>query len=334
MSTASLRTAIVPRSSGNYQSCWVRLEQITPAEAKTKAAVVDIYNLWLAAATGKSAVRLRPDNCPVEFDGSITRVFLGFYIWPSRPALPYTLTVALGRLGTTSVVRPRRSFSAIIDNASRYALPYFMESVTVIWETPAWSPFGEQFLPPPAPRLVDGIWLVWDEEVFGAFRVDGIAVGASLVLEMEFTREVISRPLRPDEEQQWYTGPGGQLILTTRPDSKLDSHRITDLKNAITVRAACGGDDLGRDDIDHTTITTEIHDVTIPECVKTALSLCPGDEDLEELVCQSIPEKRVFYNACTGDILGEEEEDGGESYCSKTVTAPTSGQSWLPGGGL
>lgn len=333
MTTASLRTAIVQRSSGNYQSCWVRLEQIMPDEAKSKAAVADIYNLWLAAATGRSAVRLRPDNCPVEFDGSVTRVFLGFYIWPSRPDLQYALTVALGRLGDTSQVRPRRSFSAIVDNASRYALPYYMQSVTVTWETPAWNPLGERLLPAPPPRLIDGIWLVWDEEVFGAIRVEGTAVGASLVLEMEFTREVISRPLRPDEEQQWHTGPHGELILTPTPENTLDSHRITDIKNTITVRAACGGDQIDGEDIERTTITTDIHDVTIPECVKAALSLCPGEEDLSDIMCETLPDKRVFYNGCNGNVLGEREGDGGSSYCSKVVTRPKSSQGWLPGGG-
>lgn len=333
MTTHSLRAAIVPRSSGNYQSCWVRLEQIMPDEAKSKAAVADIYNLWLAAATGRSAVRLRPDNCPVEFDGSITRVFLGFYLWPSRPDLQYSLSVALGRVGIARQVRPQRSFSAIVDNASRYALPYYMESVTVIWETPAYTPSGEQILPAPQPLLVDGIWLVWDREVFGAIRVDGLAVGSAIVIEMEFERQVITRHLREDEEQQWHTGPHGELILTPTPENTQDSHRVTDLKNALTVRAACGGDGLGRDEVDPATITTETHDVVIPECVQTALSICPGEEDLESLLCETLPEKRIFYNACTGQTLGERAGDGGSSYCSRVVTAPKSSQGWLPGGG-
>lgn len=331
---ASLRTALVPRSSSSYRSCWVRLEQIMPDEAKQMASVADIYNMWTAAASGRSAVALRPEGCPVEFDGKITRVFLGFYVWPSQPNLQYTLTVAMGRIGHPRLVRKTRSFSAIIDRADRYALPHYMRSVTVQWETPAYTPAGELILPAPQPRLVDGIWLVWDEPVFGAVRITGVAIGAAIVLEMEFERGIVTRPLREDEEQQWHTGPSGQLILTPTPESKMDSHRITDLKNAITVSSACGGDTIEQGDVENVTVTTETHDVVIPVCVQTALSLCPGEEDIESLACEELPDKMVYYNACTGSVMGSELGDDGSSYCSKVSTAPISRPWWLPEGGV
>jgi len=153
-----------------------------------------------------------------------------------------------------------------------------------------------------------------------------------VVLEMEFNRAVTSRPLRPDEEQRWHTGPSGELILTPTPESTYDSHRIKDIKNAVTVTSSCGGDVIEGDDVEDTNITTEVHDIVIPECVKKALELCPGELDHDNLFCEDLDDKQVYYNACNGKVLGSREGENGKSYCSKVVVAPTSSQSWLPGG--
>lgn len=330
MDTASLRAALVSRASSNYRSCWVRVEQIIPEEVENFANIADVYNLWMSAATGRSAVALRPDGCPVEFEGKITRVFLGFYIWPSRLDLQYSLTVAMGKLGDARQVRPLRAFSAVLDLADRHALPYYMSSATVRWETPAFNAAGEQILPPPQPRLVDGIWLVWDEPLYGVIRVNGPAVGQSVILTMEFEREIISRPMTDDEIQTWRSVPGGGLILTPSPESTYDSHRITDIKNAITVHSPCGGDGVDKGDVETTTWASETTDIIIPECVKRALELCPGDLDDTLLNCDALPDKRVYYNACTGAVLGTEEGDDGSSYCSRIDTAPEASQPWLP----
>ena len=170
--------------------------------------------------------------------------------------------------------------------------------------------------------------------MFGVVRIDGVAVGEAVVLEMEFERGIVTRDLREDEEQQWHTGPHGELILTPTPESTQDSHRITDLTNAITVRSACGGDTIESDDVANVTVTTEVHDVVIPQCVKTALSLCPGEEDITSLACEELSEERVYYNACNGRVLGTEAGDDGCSYCSKVSSAPISRPWWLPEGGV
>lgn len=326
----SLSVSLVPESESAYKSCWVRLEQIMPDEAKQLASAADVYNMWMAAALGKSAVRLRPDNCPVEFDGSITRVFLGFYVWKSKPTLKYSLSAALGNIGRVSPVHPTRSFSAVVDNSDRYALPFYMSTVTVTWETPAFNEYGERYLLAPMPRLVDGIWLVWDTPVFGAIRISGIAVGDAVVLEMEFERVITTRPYREDEEQKWHEGPNGSIILTPTPESYRDSNSISDLKNAITVTSECSSDAVENSDVENVQVTTEIHDVTIPWCVKKALSVCPGEDDIADLFCEELSEKTVYFNTCNGKVLGSKGGDSGSTFCSKIVTAPKSGQGWLP----
>lgn len=336
MQTSSLELALVSTTAAHdYQSCWCRLEQIMPDEIKRSATVADLIKLWLVAATGGSASRVRPDDCPVEIDGETSTIiaYLGFYIWPSHPDLEYLLHSTFGRFSNPRSVSAARSFSVMINNTRRYALPYYMTGVQTTWESPVYTAGGEQILPRPTITVEDGIWLVFSEECFGALRVNGSARGASVVLELKFIKPASTRPLNDAERLEWWAGPNGEIILSPPPDTITDTYRITDFKNVISVSFSCeglsGGDDIDTGDIDQTNIITETLDVVLPKCLEDLLNFCP-DTDIAHIFCEQIPTTTIYFNACTGEILGETTKRDSNSYCSKIVDSPLSGLGWLP----
>ena len=334
--STSLELTLVSRSR-NWDTAWCRLEQIIPDESETAPKVADVYNLWLAAATGRSAQRLRPASCPVELDGDTIRAFLGFYIWPSAPLLRYSLASALGKIGPRMAIYKHREFSAWLDDVDRYALPYHMSGVQVVWETPSFDRYGERHAVHPAVRVDDGIWLVFSARVSGGIRVSGMASGSSVVLEMEFKKGLSLVETSDADTLEWQRGPNGEIIINPAPTTKLVSERISDVKNVISVTWEGGGVGVERDDLVDTKSTTSQVDVVLPQCLTDLLSFCPdpffGAEDNSSLFCEQLKKKRVYYNACTGQVLGSREGDDGQSYCSR-VAAPGSGKvpAWLPEG--
>lgn len=337
MQTAALDMTL-SSSVLTYKSCWCRLEQIIPDEKKKSANIADVYNLWLTAATGRSAIKLRPDGCPVEFDGatSTIRAFLGFFVWPSQPNLSFLLSSTFGRFSSPSPVSVLRSFSVMVDHSRRYALPYHMVAVNAVWETPVFNSRNELISHRPKITVEDGLWLVFPEDCFGALRVTGLAQGFSTILELEFIKTATERPLSEQEQQEWHAGPSGEIILSPSPSSLYESYKITDLQPVIKVSYSCGEksyeDEAEQDELENTDITidTETLNVTLPKCLEDVLSFCPGDADVANIFCEQIPTTTVYYNACEGTTLGETTKRDGNSYCSKVVDSPTAGIGWLP----
>lgn len=344
MATATKNLDLVLESpqAAEYQSCWVRLEQIIPDESTTAPNVADIYNLWLAAATGRSAQKLRPATCPVEFNGNTITSFLGFYVWQSDPGLQYSLVAALGKIGQRMSVSKRREFSVFLDNVDRYALPYYMQSVSVAWETPTLNNLGERYTIKPTWKVVDGIWLVFSKPVFAAIRISGQAIGAAVVLEMSVKKGITtSDDITEADLEEWRRGPNGEIIINAAPTSKLVVDIIRDLKNTITVVWSCpyglDSDSVKDDELENTSTTADQVDVVLPQCLSDLLSFCPdpflGLDENTNLWCDELTNENVYYNACKGNVLGSREEKDGQSYCSR-VAAPTSATTatWLPEG--
>jgi len=318
----------------SYKSRWVRLEQIMPSEADKYANVADLYNMFLSAATGKSAQALRPDGCPVEFDGDKIIAYLGFYIWPSDPNIAFSLTTTLGTIGSRRVVKASRSFSAMINNTNRYALPYYMTTVTISFETPVFNEFQQQLDLPPTWQIVDGIWLVFSEPIFAAVRIVGTAHGAAVVLELTFTKGLSEEQTVIGDYEEWFRGPNGEIIINSMPSTKVTSEIISNVDVAISVSfiTESGGDSLNPGDVDSTSLTIEQHSVELPECLKSVLSFCPDAFDpfgLLTTFCDTRASKDVFFNGCNGKILGEREKEGGRSYCQKLETI-SEVSPWLP----
>lgn len=317
MTSNSLRIAITGTdpTAINLPDAWVRLEQELPSVLSQFASIRDVYQLWLAAATGRSAQKLRAINCPVEFVGADTHVYLGFYAWPSDPALNYSLSSAIGTLGSGQIIRKQREFSLFVNNRSRADMPCYLEDVTVEWETPTFNRYGDRI---PAPTITNhNTWLEFSVEVFGAMRITGTAVGAYLVCEMVLTRPITQQAATPAVIAAAQIGPNGELIYTPPSTVQLNGYKISNLENTIT---AAWLNPSGETDTDQLRLE-------IPQCVKDVLEFCPDMYKTILLWCDKTATREVYYNSCTGDLIGVWDGVDEQSYCSSTEV----GSSFDPG---
>jgi len=287
--------------TGADSTARVRLEQIVPAETSKFANVRDLYQAWLLAASGQPARLYRAGGCPIEFEGSTVRFFLGFYAWPSDPALPYNLTASLGQLGPGQRVEMAREYSEFVDNASIVALPFFMEDITATWETPTYTRYGER-IPPPAISAA-GIEAEFAREVFGAVRIAGTAIGDYHVV----TVEVDKTAWKEEGQEPPAPSRGDVVIVTDLTPEKLNADKIANIEITVTVTWEQPDGTLGTDQLR----------LEIPQCVLDVLSFCPGGAPYYLLWCEKSSDRQVYYSGCTGEVISVRDGVNEKSYCSK-----------------
>jgi hypothetical protein len=301
MTAPALVITISPAGDVAASAAWAHLEQIVPADVDDYASLKDVHDLWLAAATGKSAALLRASTCPVEFDGETILIHLGFYVWPCRPDLPFTLSAALGEIGAGRKIEKSRQFSVFVDNRDRIDLDFYMEQVQVVWESPTFDRFGAA-IPAPGYTVIDGVTISFDTEVFGAARITGIAVGFHHVITMEISKPVTTiedppPPQLPDDNM---------IIFGVNPYVQgQDAPKIENLENTVAVTWQAG---------DQT--QCEQLRLVIPKCVATLLAMCPDMYGIIVLICSETSTMTVYFNACNGEILTEREGKDPHSFCS------------------
>lgn len=297
MTTESLRVAVVGQDpvAGSADEVWVRLEQLVPPTLAWYPTVRDLYTMWNAAATGRSARTIKPVGCPVEFVGSDIHVYLGFYAWPSTPELAYSLTATLGSISAGQLIRKAREFSVMVDNATRIDLPYYMDDLAWEWETPVFDRDGGRISPPSITN--HNTWLEFGAETFGALRISGAAVGfyhlSEMVLSKPLTEEEISAEEQQEIDQQQLDD--GRIIYTPRPTTRLNGYRIENMENTIT--AAWLDTDGGTD--------TDQLRLTIPPCVEDVLNFCPDMYATIVLQCDQVATRQVYYSTCKEDTIVE-----------------------------
>ena len=299
MSTESLRIAITGRdlSASAGDDAWVRLEQVTPSRLAYYASARDIYQMWTRAVTGQSAQTMRPPGCPVGFAGDDIYVWLGVYVWPSHPDLTYTLSAAIGTVGTAQIIRKAKEFSLFADNTSRLDLPYYMEDLTWEWESPCFDRYGAEIARPEITN--HGSWLEFSTEVFGGLRLSGTAVGnyhiAEMILHKPLTEEELSeeeQEILQTEEQEEYEDNGILVYVPKRP-TRLNGYKIENLQNTITAAWI---------EADGSTDTDQLR-LDIPPCVEEALAFCPDMNKIIVLLCKEVSTRQVYYSTCTGKIV-------------------------------
>ncbi len=307
---------VSPESSAG--EIWAHIEQIKPPAILQYASLRDVYRLWLAAATGRSARAIRPEGCPVEFIGSKTHIYLGFYVWPSSDLLAYAVTAAQGELSSPAPIRKLREKSYLVDGDT-LKLPYRMEDAEITWQTPCFLTDNTRLDADPE-WISTGTEIRFSEPVFGVCRVKGKACGMSYVCEMIFDKEVIEDDAVPAAEDisntkyMVYDVNGYRSILPAPVN--LNSNKIENLQNTITTSWI----DDGR------TVTEQLR-LEIPDCVQSVLSFCPGEYMTTEIICREVTDKVVYYNGCTGEFLFTDEKPG-MSFCSKIDLQDR--PSWLP----
>ena len=268
MSEKNLRISISqsPDSFFGSDESWVKLEQKLESELAYYASIRDIYKMWTLAVSGKSAHSYKPIGCPVEFIGSDIYVYLGFYVWPSNPDLLYHLAASLGTIGPIQKIELQREFSGFVDNSNYWEFPYYMEDVTVEWETPTFNSYGDSITEPSI--TITNTKLEFSSEVFGAFRVKGKAIGGyyllTIVLNKPMTQEEITEEdIKNNIIQQIQDK---KIVFSPPPIVKLNSYKIENLESTVTADWLL---------LDGTTETEQL-EFEIPQCVKDILNFCPN----------------------------------------------------------
>lgn len=271
--TQSILTINYSRPIVSAPPLWVKLEQIIPQGLRSYASIKDLYDLWLAAKTGRSAQNIRlGDVCPVEVEGKIVRLWIDFYVWLSDPSLPYSVSAGIGSFSAQEVTNTHKEFSLVVEDAAYLNLPYYFgPDIEVFWESATFDSLGEQ-IHNVTITVVNGNRLYFSEEVFGVVRVSGSAAGFKqrLTLEVE--------------------------ALTDQATGEYIEYTLTEFNVDIIVTT------------DFSEETMHLSDSTLPECVRELLSRCPNQENID--LCTSFAERgllgkilTVFYNSCTGEVL-------------------------------
>lgn len=308
----SLRINRASEAVAQASAPWVRLEQILPAKTARYANLADVYQAWTYAATGKSNRAVRPRGCPVEFDGSIVRFFIGFYAWPSNPELPYQLTSTLGEVGPQQLARLPREFSAFANNTRIIDLECWMEDVTVAWETPVWDRYGSRIA---VPKITNhSTYLEFDRECFGALRIKGRAVGGYHVLTVEIDKEIWDEPEAPRPEQQ----QGDITFINQLYHNTTNSNKIGRIEPVITATWQAAENIAAADQLK----------LEVPQCVLDVLAYCPGNPLYLLNWCETISKTQVYYSACDGAILKVCNGLDPHKYCSQ-IALDTDPGPWL-----
>jgi hypothetical protein len=312
MNTYNIAIQYVPKdpASNALREPWVHLEQVTPPPLMQFATLQDVYRLWMAAATGKSAQLIRPAGCPMDFYGQLVHIYLGFYVWPSDPELPFTLSTSNGVFGKYLTLHKAREFSEFIDNADSLDLPYYMEDITVVWETPCYDRYGAQIDRPEV--TITPTRLTFDPEFFGCIRVYGKAIGFGVVDYITMGKE-IKKDETPDEDQgkpySAYMVYDKNGYHTEKPPAvDLTGTKISNLQCTVTASWTA---------LDGKTTKTSQLQMVIPQCVRDMLEMCPGMYDKFLMICYEMERMKVYFNGCDGDVIYTEVGDGGFSICTK-----------------
>ena len=260
-----------------------------PKENAEYASLRDLHDMWIAASTGQSAQLMRPSTCPVEFENDIIRVMLGFYTWPSSPDLPFSLSPAMGVISAGQKIEKVKEFSVFVNNQDSFALEYYMTEISTYWETPTFDRDGGDI---PAPVVtIDGNYLRFSTEVFGAIRIKGIAIGFHHVVTMELEKGVDQEPSAETEPAE--TPFDEDDIITGLPEYwDWNSPKIENLENTITATWVDGEES-----------ETEQLRLELPLCVEELLKMCPNAYTSLTAICNEISTLTVEYNACTGAVI-------------------------------
>jgi hypothetical protein len=302
MTLANTTITYVAASAGSLVTDWVKLSQIIPPEITQYASLKDVEKLWRIAATGGSAQRQRATDCPVEFDGENVIVYLGFYAWPSRPDLAFTLAAAIGEISGDQIINMPREISVFVDNRSTVDLDYWLENAVIEWETPAFDRYGAEI---PRPTWTNHhTHIEFASEFFGCVRIKGTATGHHYTSTMTLAKPIVEEPITPNKPDPNH--PENVIIIGGEtPTTQLNGYKIENLQNTITATWLDNGE-----------TKTDQMQLVIPSCVKAILEMCPNMLETIVLLCHETSTLKVFWNTCTGQVMSAAPVNK-RSYCNE-----------------
>lgn len=205
---------------------WMRLEQ--QPVTSNRLTTADLQAMLALVQSGTSARAYKPPGCEASVLADQVVADLTLKVWPSSLELPYTLTGALVTVGAKSALQEWHEFDLIVPMADRVDLPYLCESITLTWQTPAYTSQGVEIQPPAITASPTSLRLA--AEVFGVLRVRFLALGWSHPLRFAMAKTDASAitSLKPAVTLTWAGGaerldlklPGClEALLAFCPDS-------------------------------------------------------------------------------------------------------------------
>ena len=237
----------------------------------------DLDAMLTMARSGLSARMRQRQRCPwatIGADGTIT-MRLACHVWPTDPAILYTLTAAGCTVGPGAPVRVEREIDLAVQGATEIGLPWRVEGVSTRWQIPC---VDEWCRPVASPTITAaGAVLRLSEPCYGVLRLRAAAVGYRHTLSCSWVKR---------------TPVGEAKYAYNRIDARL----------SVT---GSWTDEAGAPQ-------TTIEALELPACVQDLLAMCPAG-DLPVVVGQITPDGEgltpvVYYNSCTGSFIGMQYE--------------------------
>lgn len=260
---------------------FAKLEQENVPKSSQGATLQDAASMLKYVQQGGNAFDYISDNCAeLKIVDGVVTVTMGFYVWPSRMDLPYTLETTVGEISPVSVeYSEARSFDILFRNTKSVDVGYVFEG-QLTKQMQFYTSDGSDISPDPT-IYVKGSTVYLSKGASTVLRADVVAKGY---------RHTVVLTLNP--------------VATTKLDKETGATvEVTgyELKSpAITVDWSS---DNNPDETKNDTLTMKI-----PKCVEDVLEACPdasnsltlnkdkdNDEDSQFYF--------VYWNTCTGGVI-------------------------------
>ena len=265
--------AAADQSASDTPAWRVTLEPETAPSWANAVNAEDLEVMYSTARSGLSARWRQRQRCPwadISANGTIT-VTLACHVWPSDPAIVYTLTSAGCEVGEATAVSVEREIDVAVQGATSIELPWRVEGVSAWWQIPC---VDEWCRPVDSPAIIaDGAVLRLSAPCYGVLRLRATAVGYRHTLSCSWVKRT---PVGAAEYA--YNEISATLSATVSWTDEDDEQQST------------------------------IEPVELPACVTDLLEMCPdgakpvvvgeisdGDDDERTPV--------VYFNACTGSVI-------------------------------
>lgn len=324
MDTNSLSIQFIPDTSITSDSVWLNMEQVDIPRTEAYANFEDIYQMFIRASTGISAKTYSKSDCPIEVtsDGKI-QVPLDFYVYPSDESLPYSLSLNSGTIINREEVLVEKEGNVIVKKSDTASLPFLANITSAIFETDVYNKFGVSIKHPEIKFTKN--YFYFDQSIFAVIRIKCYAIAHKYTALLSFDKTIEGidqiNSIVDQQKSNQEELPQSPLILpasgydqrylfsieseesavteeTTAEEGTAET-AFAKITNVNTVVSAKYVDEKGEEQ------TTSL-ELEVPECVLSALELCPGDSNEVIFAGKVSFDKKtpvLYYSTCTGNPL-------------------------------
>lgn len=254
------------------------LEQEYKPPSSDGATIADAIAMLNYVKQGSSAFDYIVDNCSaVKVVDGVVIITLGFFVWPSRLDLPYTLHTTAGVISdtVTSYSEPRM-FNVIFTNSDVEDIGYLFEG-SFVNEMPFYTSKGRDISPDPK-IIVDSPLVRLSTKCNTVLRANVVASGYRHELEISLTSEEVTKVDR-----------------TTGNEVTVSGYALP----SPTIFVDWGSDEDHGDAYDSLSLE-------IPTCVQTLLETCDEGSLASSLdETESSSNYVVYWDTCSGEILDQ-----------------------------